>query len=87
MAEQSLYKNRGNLKIAVLRPSSIYATSVHPFPGWADSIATVGKHLYPMGMGLSDTFALKPGTTQIFVPCDVVVNAMLVTGMVVAKIP
>jgi fatty acyl-CoA reductase len=36
MAEQVLEKRRGNLKLAIVRPSAILACCREPFPGWLD---------------------------------------------------
>lgn len=59
-AEQVLGKRLKGLRMAILRPSSILACYQQPFPGWVDSIGTAGSLFAPMGMGLSDTFNLRP---------------------------
>jgi alcohol-forming fatty acyl-CoA reductase len=86
MAEQVIGRKRGNLRIAIVRPSSIFATHQQPFPGWTDSIGTIGSVLMPMGLGLANTFVFRPKPNwQTFVPVDLCCNAMIVTAMVAAK--
>jgi hypothetical protein len=88
MAEQVLGRRRKNIKIGILRPSSILACCKQPFVAWVDSVGTAGSVHMPMGLGLSNTFNLKPKPAmQTVVPCDVVVNAILVASMVVACLP
>ncbi|MFO0116406.1 MAG: SDR family oxidoreductase [bacterium] len=60
MAEQALGRRRKNIRIAILRPSSILACCKQPFVGWVDSVGTAGSIIMPMGLGLIDTFQLKP---------------------------
>lgn len=88
MAEHVLGKRRGNLRLAILRPSSILACHSQPFPGWVDSIGTAGGLHVPMGMGLSDTFNLRPKPySNTVVPCDLCCNGILVTAMKAARTP
>jgi hypothetical protein len=52
MAERSLKKNRGNMRIAVVRPSVIISCYDEPFVGWTDTVAGAGGLMYSIHAGL-----------------------------------
>ena len=52
MAERSLKKNRGNLRIAVVRPSIIISCYDEPLRGWTDSLAAGGGLTFSIQLGL-----------------------------------
>lgn len=88
MAEQVLSKRRGNLRLTIVRPSSVLACHSQPFPGWVDSVGTAGSIHLPMGLGLTNTFIMdKKPFWQTVVPVDLFANAVLVTSMLTAKLP
>ena len=39
MAERIIENERGNLPLAIFRPSIVVASVAEPFPGWVDSLA------------------------------------------------
>lgn len=85
-AEQVLTKRCGNLRMAVIRPSSILACCREPFPGWLDQIGPSAAVLLPMGLGMADFFYIAKKPFEIAsVPCDIVANAIIVTSMVAAR--
>ena len=52
MAERSLKKNFGHLKVAIIRPSIIISTLSDPFPGWTDTLSAGGGIMYAITSGL-----------------------------------
>lgn len=77
MAERSLKKNRGNMRIAVVRPSVIISCYDEPFVGWTDTVAGAGGLLYSIHAGLMhNIYTLKTKPLDL-VPCDIVVSTLL----------
>ena len=88
LAEQALLKNkRPDLRISISRPAGISACQKFPFPGWTDSIAAGGALIYCMGMGISNRDLVYPDVISTFIPCDHVVNGILVVTAVSAARP
>lgn len=86
MTEQVLARRRGNIRMAFVRPSAIIACYQQPFPCWVDQVGTVSGVIYPMALGLNDTFWLKAKPFWFgLVPCDICSNAILVASMAAAK--
>ena len=63
------------------------ATETYPFPGWADSIAAGGAVIYCLGMGISNRDLVYENMVGAFIPCDYVVNTILVAAAVSAALP
>ena len=63
------------------------ATDKYPFPGWTDSIAAGGAVIYTLGMGIAHRDLCYPYVASTFVPCDTVVNTILVATAHSAMLP
>lgn len=87
LAECMFKKHRGNMRISISRPAAVSATDRHPFPGWSDSIAAGGAVIYTIGMGLAHRDLSYPYVTNTFVPCDFVVNTILIAAAHSASLP
>lgn len=88
LAEQAFKKKRHpNLRLSISRPAVVTATEKYPFPGWADSIAAGGAVIYCLGMGISNRDLVYEHMTGAFIPCDYVVNTILVATAVSAASP
>ena len=53
MAELHIEKYRGNVSVAINRPSMVCPSYKEPFPGWVDSVAAAGTVIFPTAMGWS----------------------------------
>lgn len=88
LAEQALKKYRHpRLCLTVSRPAVVTATQKYPFKGWTDSIAAGGAVVYSYGMGISGRDLAYPGVINATIPCDYVVNTILVATAHVASLP
>ena len=71
----------------ISRPAIITATDKFPFPGWTDSLAAGGAVIFGLGMGFSHRIHAYKEVVSTFIPCDYVVNAMLVGTAIGACAP
>ena len=85
MAERSLKKNCGNLRVAVVRPSIIVSCYDEPCRGWGDTLAAGGGLTWAIQMGLMTS--IKTTTKQVcdLIPCDFVSNMVIATTVYTAK--
>ena len=85
MAERSLKKHRGNLRIAIIRPSIIISCYDEPCQGWTDTVAASGGIAYTIHAGLLHyVFATGEGTVDL-IPCDFVTNMIIALACYTAK--
>ena len=77
MAERSLKKNRGNIRVAILRPSIIISCYDEPCQGWIDTVAASGGVSYTIHAGLMHYAKSTPHGTVDLVPCDFVNNMLI----------
>ena len=77
LAEHLLVARRGELPLAIVRPSIIAATARDPFPGWIDSHAAFAGFVALLGLGHLRAVAARPETRLDVVPCDAVARAVV----------
>jgi alcohol-forming fatty acyl-CoA reductase len=77
LAEHLLLERRGEVPLAIIRPSIISASWQHPFPGWIDSTSGFASFVVLIGMGHLRAVAGLPGTRLDLVPVDEVARRML----------
>ena len=88
LAEQYIYKHRGpDLRVSISRPAVVTATDKFPFPGWTDSLAAAGAIFYSIGSAISNKIHSYENVTCAQIPCDYVVNSMLVGTAMSAMAP
>lgn len=80
LAEHLLVERRGDLPLAIVRPSIISATVREPFPGWIDSHAAFAGFVALAGLGHLRAVAARPQTRLDVVPADVVAQRIAVTA-------
>ena len=78
MAELHIEKYRGNVAVAINRPSMVCPSYKEPFPGWVDSVAAAGTVIFPTAMGWSRQFRGVGDAILDFIPVDLTVNQALV---------
>ncbi len=71
-------KNRGNLRVALVRPSIVTGCYEDPFRGWTDSIAAAGFQTMMAINGLLHFIRTNEDTVLDVIPCDFVSNQILV---------
>ena len=87
LAEKSLLKKRGNLRVTIIRPSIIQATYADPFRGWTDSIAASGFQILMSATGMLHFVHTKRETCLDLIPCDFVTNQIIVQTVYTASEP
>jgi len=87
MAERSLKKLGGNLKISIVRPSIVIPAYTEPFPGWTDTLAAGGGMIFAVISGLMHVVKTKLTAIVDFVPVDFVSNMILTTTVYSALSP
>ncbi len=77
LAEHLLIARRGNVPLAIVRPSIISASRQYPFPGWIDSMAGFASFVVLYGMGHMRAIMAKPDTRLDLVAVDDVAARVL----------
>jgi alcohol-forming fatty acyl-CoA reductase len=72
LAEHLLSQRRGDVPLAIVRPSIISAAWAEPKPGWIDSNAAFAGCLLYTGLGLVKVWEANPNVRLDVVPVDVV---------------
>lgn len=78
LAEHYIQDNKGDLPVAIARPSIVTATVKEPVAGWVDSINGPGGVSLLGSLGIARTMVFKPKNTADLVPVDIVANALIV---------
>ena len=84
LSELNMHNRRGNLRLSISRPAIVTCCDKYPFPGWSDSIAAGGSLAFSMGMQFSNLQYFYPGLVSSIIPCDYVVNAIMLASAVSA---
>jgi len=61
MVERTLLKRKGNLKLAIVRPSIVISAYEEPFSGWTETISAMGSLLFAGILGLVNYLNCDPG--------------------------
>ncbi len=85
MAERSLLKNHGKLRISIVRPSIVISSYEEPSPGWTDTLAAGGGITFACGSGLMHYVYAAGSAVVDLVPVDYVSNLILAATSYTAK--
>lgn len=72
-----LKKRRGNLKIAIVRPSIVISALDEPLVGWTETISALGGVLFATMLGLINFLHCNEKQVIDLVPVDYVSNLIL----------
>ena len=78
LGEQMVAKTRGDLPVAIIRPSIIESSLEDPQPGWLDGLRMADPLIVGFGKGRLPDFPADPDIILDIIPVDFVVNAILV---------
>ena len=78
VAEHYVNENRGQLPVAIARPSIVTASLHEPFAGWVDSINGPGGASLLGTLGIARSMHCRPNYTADLIPIDIVTNALIV---------
>jgi alcohol-forming fatty acyl-CoA reductase len=80
LSEHLLERHKGNVPLAIVRPSIISASWQYPRPGWIDSYAAFAGFVGLIGAGLLKCVVAKDETVLDIVPCDQVSHRIIETS-------
>ena len=79
VAEHLLMERKGDVALAIVRPSVVSATWRYPFPGWIDSAAAFAGFALMIGAGYMKALVGERSSRLDVVPCDFVSDRVLET--------
>jgi len=82
MGEQMLVKRRGEVPLAIVRPSITESSLVDPEPGWIFGLKVAEPMIIAYGRGQLPDFPTGDGVVMDLVPIDIVVNTILAAAKV-----
>ncbi len=77
MGEQLLVKHRGQVPLAIVRPSVTEGALEDPHPGWIHGLKVTDPLVVAYGRGIVPDFPAAIGAPMDLVPVDIVVNTVL----------
>ena len=77
MGEQLLVKHRGQVPLAIVRPSVTEGALEDPHPGWIHGLKVTDPLVVAYGRGIVPDFPAAVGAPMDLVPVDIVVNTVL----------
>ncbi|KFV70949.1 Fatty acyl-CoA reductase 1 [Dryobates pubescens] len=80
LSEYLIQQERGNLNIAIIRPSIVGASWHEPFPGWIDSFNGTSGIFIAAGKGILRTVLANNEAVADMIPVDVAINLTLAAG-------
>ncbi|NXF57508.1 FACR1 reductase, partial [Ciccaba nigrolineata] len=80
LSEYLIQQEKGNLNIAIIRPSIVGASWHEPFPGWIDNFNGTSGILIAAGKGILRTVIANNEAVADMIPVDITVNLTLAAG-------
>ncbi|MBS11210.1 MAG: hypothetical protein CME19_06375 [Gemmatimonadetes bacterium] len=77
MGEQLLQRERGDLPVAIVRPSIIESSLQDPEPGWLEGLKVADPLIAHFSKGRLSDFPGDPQAVMDVIPVDIVANAIL----------
>ncbi|CAK9022477.1 Fatty acyl-CoA reductase 2 [Durusdinium trenchii] len=77
MAEVMISRHRGNIPLAIVRPSIVGASWREPCPGWVDVVSAASAVFMGICLGVVTILPGNPRGVADIIPVDTVVNHML----------
>ncbi|KAK4764251.1 hypothetical protein SAY87_013689 [Trapa incisa] len=77
MGEMLVGQLKGDLSVAISRPTVVISTYKEPFPGWIEGVRTIDSVLVGYGKGKVTCFLCDPKGIIDMIPADMVVNSII----------
>lgn len=87
LGEQLVYLNRGNTRLAIIRPSIIESSLREPEPGWLDGLRMADPIIIGFGKGRLPDFPANLNIVLDIIPADFVVNCILASAPYIEQHP
>jgi fatty acyl-CoA reductase len=85
LAERYIRDNRGNMPVAIVRPSIVTAAWQGAAAGWIDNFNGPAGMVLLGTLGIARTMRINPSCTADVIPVDIVANALISIGWYTAK--
>ncbi|KAH6920856.1 hypothetical protein HPB50_028156 [Hyalomma asiaticum] len=76
-AESLVLDERGNIPVAIVRPSIVTAALKEPLPGWVDNYSACTGIVVALGLGLLPSMITEKKHLTDIVPVDIVANTLI----------
>ncbi|XP_058046540.1 fatty acyl-CoA reductase 2-like [Ahaetulla prasina] len=80
LTEYLIQQEKGDLNVAIVRPSIVGASWQEPFPGWIDNFNNVNGFLVAAGKGVIRSLKCNPAAVANIIPVDLAVNLTITAG-------
>jgi len=80
LAEHKLSQNKGNLSVAIVRPTIIGASHEEPFPGWVDSVSALTGVYFYFGLGIAKELYANKKVVLDIIAVDYCANMIIAAG-------
>lgn len=77
LAESLLLEERGNIPVAIVRPSIVTASLTEPVPGWVDSYNGCTGIVVALSLGLLPSLIAEKKCLADIVPVDILANTLI----------
>ena len=76
-AERIIQRGRGDLSVAIVRPTIIGCSYSEPFPGWIDSLVAISALLFTKSLGMLKHLQAKPKAIIDIIAADICCNLII----------
>uniref|UniRef100_A0A670XR59 Fatty acyl-CoA reductase n=1 Tax=Pseudonaja textilis TaxID=8673 RepID=A0A670XR59_PSETE len=80
LTEHLIQQEKGDLNVAIVRPSIVGASWQEPFPGWIDNFNSVSGSFVATGKGILQTVKCNPAFVADIIPVDLAINLTIAAG-------
>jgi len=80
LAEQMLFKESGDIPLAIVRPSIVTAARQEPIPGWVDNLNGPTGFISGVGKGFLRCFYINSDLVGDIIPVEYPINLMIVVA-------
>ncbi|KAM3832489.1 fatty acyl-CoA reductase 1-like [Vipera latastei] len=80
LTEHLIQEEKGDLNVAIIRPSIVGASWQEPFPGWVDNFNGTSGLLVAAAKGILRTIKCNPAAIADIIPVDLAINLTITAG-------
>ncbi|KAL7976329.1 hypothetical protein Chor_002548, partial [Crotalus horridus] len=80
LTEHLIQQEKGDLNVAIIRPSIVGASLKEPFPGWIDNFNNISGCFVAIAKGILQTIKCNPAAIADIIPVDVAINLTITAG-------
>ncbi|XP_070611331.1 fatty acyl-CoA reductase 2 [Erythrolamprus reginae] len=80
LTERLIQEEKGDLNVAIIRPSIVGASWQEPFPGWIDNFNGTSGLLVAGGKGILRSIKCNPAAVADIIPVDLAINLTIAAG-------